>query len=76
MKWFSSRKGYGFIEGEDGKSIFVHYTDIQSEGYKKLNEGDEVSFDIQNTDKGPKAVNVEVTKKSQYKPRRRNARRK
>ncbi len=75
VKWFSSKKGYGFIECEDGRSIFVHYTDIQSEGYKKLNGGDEVSFDIQDTNKGPKAINVEVTRKSQNKTRRQNARR-
>ncbi|MEO0144600.1 MAG: cold shock domain-containing protein [candidate division WOR-3 bacterium] len=64
IRWFSSKKGYGFIDSEDGRSIFVHYSDVQSEGYKTLNEGDEVTFDIQDTDKGPKAVNVVVTKRS------------
>ncbi len=67
VKWFSSKKGYGFIDCEDGRSIFVHYTDIQSDGYKTLNEGDEVTFDIQETEKGPKAVNVVATKRSQRK---------
>jgi CspA family cold shock protein len=71
VKWFSSKKGYGFIDCEDGRSIFVHYTDIQSDGYKTLNEGDEVTFDIQETEKGPKAINVVTTKRSQKKSRSR-----
>jgi CspA family cold shock protein len=71
VKWFSSKKGYGFIDCEDGRSIFVHYTDIQSNGYKTLNEGDEVTFDVQETEKGPKAINVVTTKRSQKKPRSR-----
>jgi CspA family cold shock protein len=71
VKWFSSKKGYGFIDCEDGRSIFVHYTDIQSDGYKTLNEGDEVTFDIQETEKGPKAINVVITKRSQKKSRSR-----
>ncbi|MEO0223950.1 MAG: cold shock domain-containing protein [candidate division WOR-3 bacterium] len=71
VKWFSSKKGYGFIDCEDGRSIFVHYTDIQSDGYKTLNEGDEVTFDIQETEKGPKAINVVTTKRSQKKSKNR-----
>jgi CspA family cold shock protein len=71
VKWFSSKKGYGFIDCEDGRSIFVHYTDIQSDGYKTLNEGDEVTFDIQETEKGSKAINVVTTKRSQKKSRSR-----
>ncbi len=71
VKWFSSKKGYGFIDCEDGRSIFVHYTDIQSDGYKTLNEGDEVTFDVQETEKGPKAINVVTTKRSQKKLRSR-----
>jgi CspA family cold shock protein len=71
VKWFSSKKGYGFIDCEDGRSIFVHYTDIQSDGYKTLNEGDEVTFDVQETEKGPKAINVVTTKRSQKKSRSR-----
>jgi len=50
------------------RSIFVHYTDIQSDGYKTLNEGDEVTFDVQETEKGPKAINVVTTKRSQKFP--------
>lgn len=69
VKWFSSKKGYGFIDCEDGRSIFVHYTDIQSDGYKTLNEGDEVTFDIQETEKGPKAINVVTIRRSQRKSR-------
>jgi CspA family cold shock protein len=71
VKWFSSKKGYGFIDCEDGRSIFVHYTDIQSDGYKTLSEGDEVTFDVQETEKGPKAINVVTTKRSQKKSRSR-----
>jgi CspA family cold shock protein len=71
VKWFSSKKGYGFIDCEDGRSIFVHYTDIQSDGYKTLNEGDEVTFDVQETEKGPKAINVVTTKRSKKKSRNR-----
>jgi CspA family cold shock protein len=74
IRWFSSKKGYGFIDSEDGRSIFVHYSDVQSEGYKTLNEGDEVTFDIQDTDKGPKAVNVVVTKRSLNKQKTRRNR--
>lgn len=58
VKWFNDRKGYGFIEMEDGREVFVHYTAIQQEGYKTLKQGEEVEFDIVEGDKGLKAENV------------------
>jgi CspA family cold shock protein len=58
VKWFSSEKGYGFITGEDEVDYFVHYSEIQGEGFKSLNEGDEVEFDVETKPKGPCAINV------------------
>ena len=58
VKWFSNVKGYGFVERENGTDVFVHYTAIQSEGYRKLEEGDEVMFDIIEGERGPLAQNV------------------
>lgn len=58
VKWFDSDKGYGFISSEDGKDIFVHFSAIQSEGYKSLQEGDQVEFDVNDGDRGPQAANV------------------
>ena len=58
VKWFNTRKGYGFISTDDGKDIFVHYSNIESEGYKTLAEGDPVSFDVVDGEKGPRAENV------------------
>ncbi len=58
VKWFNAEKGYGFIEREDGGDVFVHYTAIQSDGFKTLNEGDRVSFDIVESDRGLQAENV------------------
>ena len=58
VKWFNQRKGYGFISTADGQDIFVHYTNISSEGFKTLAEGDSVSFDIVEGEKGPRAENV------------------
>jgi len=60
VKWFNERRGYGFIEQEDGPDVFVHHSGINAEGYKSLNEGDQVSFDIEQGPKGPAAVNVTV----------------
>jgi CspA family cold shock protein len=58
VKWFSDRKGYGFIEQEGGGDIFVHFSAIQMEGFKTLSEGDRVTFDVEQTDRGPSASNV------------------
>jgi cold shock protein len=58
VKWFNTRKGYGFISTDDGKDIFVHYSNIASDGYKTLAEGDPVSFDVVDGEKGPRAENV------------------
>lgn len=58
VKWFNSEKGYGFVTREDGSDVFVHYSAIQGEGYKTLEEGQSVTFDIEESDRGPQAVNV------------------
>lgn len=58
VKWFNEKKGYGFIEENGGKEIFVHYTGIIGDGYKNLYEGQNVEFDVEQGDKGPKAVRV------------------
>ena len=58
VKWFNDRKGYGFISQEEGNDVFVHFTSIQSTGYKTLSEGDRVEFEIEESDRGPEAKNV------------------
>ncbi|MFB6347355.1 MAG: cold-shock protein [bacterium] len=60
VKWFNDDKGFGFIEQELGEDAFVHYSEIQSDGFKSLDEGDEVEFDLEETDKGLSAINVSV----------------
>jgi len=60
VKWFNRTKGYGFIEQEDGPDVFVHYSGISGDGFKSLNEGDKVTFDVEQGQKGPSAVNVTV----------------
>jgi len=57
-KWFDDKKGYGFLQREKGKDVFVHYSAIVGDGHKSLSEGDEVEFDIEQGTKGPQAVNV------------------
>lgn len=59
VKWFNAEKGYGFIEREDGDDVFVHYSAIQTEGFKTLEEGQTVEFDIVEGSRGPQAANVE-----------------
>ncbi len=60
VKWFNDKKGFGFIEQEEGPDVFVHHSGINSSGFRTLNEGDQVSFDIEDGPKGPAAVNVMV----------------
>jgi len=59
VKWFSEKKGYGFIEQDEGDDIFVHHTGINGTGFKTLNEGQRVRFEIEESSRGPKAKNVE-----------------
>lgn len=58
VKWFNAEKGYGFITGEDGVDYFAHYSQIQSEGYRSLEQGKPVSFEVSNGPKGPNATNI------------------
>ena len=61
VKWFNAEKGFGFIEGEDGKDVFVHFSAITMDGYKTLDEGVAVEFDVIEGAKGPQAVDVKLT---------------
>jgi cold shock protein len=61
VKWFNNDKGFGFIEADGGKDVFVHYSDIQADGFKSLAEGDAVEFELTDGPKGPKAANVRKT---------------
>jgi len=58
VKWFNDAKGFGFIEGDSGEDVFVHYSDIQTDGYRSLKEGQSVSFEVARADKGWRAANV------------------
>lgn len=58
VKWFNAEKGYGFIQPDEGEDVFVHFSEIQGSGYKSLDEGERVSFEITQGAKGPQAVNV------------------
>jgi CspA family cold shock protein len=60
VKWFNERKGYGFIAQEEGPDVFVHYSGINGDGFKSLQEGDRVTFEVEEGGKGPAAVNVTV----------------
>ena len=59
VKWFNDRKGYGFIQRENGEDIFVHYSSINMAGYKSLAEGEQVTFEVEEGDRGPEAKNVQ-----------------
>ncbi len=58
VKWFNEKKGFGFLERDDGDDVFVHYSNIQGEGFRTIREGDSVEFEVQDGPKGPQAVNV------------------
>lgn len=58
IKWFNGAKGYGFITGNDSNDYFLHFSEIQMDGYKTLQEGDNVTFDVEDTEKGKKAIKV------------------
>jgi CspA family cold shock protein len=58
VKWFNEQKGYGFIEQDEGGDIFVHYSDIEGDDFRTLAEGDEVEFEVEQGEKGPKAAHV------------------
>ncbi|MFA5385809.1 MAG: cold-shock protein [Eubacteriales bacterium] len=61
VKWFDAEKGFGFIERESGNDVFVHFSAIKAEGYKSLEEGQRVEFDLEKGQRGPQAVNVRLS---------------
>jgi cold shock protein len=62
VKWFNTSKGYGFISRENGPDVFIHYSAIQSEGFRNLDEGQKVEFEVEQGQKGPQATNVTILK--------------
>ncbi len=60
VKWFNAEKGFGFITGEDNNDYFAHFSEIQIDGYKALNENEEVTFEVKQSDRGPQAANIIV----------------
>jgi len=62
VKWFNNKKGYGFIERDDGEDVFVHYSEIRGQGYRTLKDGQTVEFEIEETPRGLRAVNVRVVR--------------
>lgn len=62
VKWFNGTKGFGFITGEDGKDVFAHFSKINAEGYKSLEEGQKVSYDVVEGEKGPQAENITIVR--------------
>ena len=62
VKWFNAEKGYGFITGEDGKDVFAHFSQIQSSGFKSLEEGQEVTFEVAQGQKGLQAENIQIVR--------------
>ena len=58
VKWFNNKKGYGFINTDNGRDIFVHFSSVEMDGYKSLNEGEQVTFEIEESDRGPEAKKV------------------
>lgn len=58
VKWFNAEKGFGFIQQEDGADVFVHFSAIESDGFKTLDEGQAVNFEVEESDRGPQATNV------------------
>ncbi|ADR35932.1 MULTISPECIES: cold-shock protein [Oceanithermus] len=66
VKWFNAEKGYGFIEREGGSDVFVHFSAINSSGFRTLNEGDVVEFEVEDGPKGPSAANVTVVESAGY----------
>ena len=60
VKWFSDEKGFGFLEQDNGQDVFVHHTALKMDGFRSLSEGQEVEFDLEQSDRGPRATNVRV----------------